>query len=103
MHLPQAGPELSVIVRTLNARDNVAPLVRELAAALADVRWEVIFVDDDSTDGTADEVRKMVREFIDATLPHTTACVMPGCEIDSFSPTENVVAMIEAARSHRLP
>jgi len=51
--------------------------------------------------GTADEVRGMVREFIDATLPHTTACVMPGCEIDSFSPTENVRAMIEAARARR--
>jgi uroporphyrinogen-III decarboxylase len=52
--------------------------------------------------GTADEVRTMVREFIDATTPHTTACVMPGCEIDSFSPTANVQAMIDTARSRRL-
>jgi uroporphyrinogen-III decarboxylase len=49
--------------------------------------------------GTADEVRQAVREFIDSTLPHTTACVMPGCEVDSFSPVENVRAMLEAARS----
>jgi len=49
--------------------------------------------------GTADEVRNAVREFIDSTLPHTTACVMPGCEVDSFSPVENVKAMVEAARS----
>jgi uroporphyrinogen-III decarboxylase len=52
--------------------------------------------------GTVDEVRTMVREFIEATTPHTTACVMPGCEIDSFSPVENVVAMIETAREKRL-
>jgi uroporphyrinogen-III decarboxylase len=51
--------------------------------------------------GTAGEVRQMVREFIDATLPHATAVVMPGCEIDSFSPLENVRAMIEAARARR--
>ncbi len=52
--------------------------------------------------GSAAEVRRVVEEFITATLPHTTACVMPGCEIDSFSPLENVKAMIEAARSRRL-
>ncbi len=49
--------------------------------------------------GTAAEVRRMVREFIDATTPHTTACIMPGCEIDSFSPLENVKAMIAEARA----
>ncbi len=52
--------------------------------------------------GTAREVEQMVTEFIDATVPHTTACVMPGCEIDSFSPTENVRAMIDAARARPL-
>jgi uroporphyrinogen-III decarboxylase len=51
--------------------------------------------------GTAPEVRKMVREFLDSTLPHTTAVVMPGCEIDSFTPLENVKAMIEAGREFR--
>ncbi len=52
--------------------------------------------------GSTEEVRRMVRDFIDATTPHTTACVMPGCEVDSFSPTENVVAMIAAARERRI-
>jgi uroporphyrinogen-III decarboxylase len=52
--------------------------------------------------GTSDEVRQMVSEFIDATVPHTTACIMPGCEVDSFSPTENVKAMIEVSRGRRL-
>ncbi len=51
--------------------------------------------------GTAQEVDRMVRDFIDATLPHTTACVMPGCEVDSFSPAENVRAMIDAARERK--
>ncbi|MEK7996333.1 MAG: uroporphyrinogen decarboxylase family protein, partial [Planctomycetota bacterium] len=52
--------------------------------------------------GTAREVRQMVHEFIDATTPHTTAVVMPGCEVDSFTPVENVTAMIHAAREARL-
>ncbi|MCC6860282.1 MAG: hypothetical protein IT158_17065 [Bryobacterales bacterium] len=52
--------------------------------------------------GTPGEVRAMVRDFVDATTPHTTAVVMPGCEIDAFTPVENVKAMIEAARERRL-
>jgi len=51
--------------------------------------------------GTRDEVERMVTDFIDATCPHTTACVMPGCEIDAFSPLENVKAIIETAHSRK--
>ncbi len=55
------GPELTVIAPTFNERDNVGPLVDKLAATLQGVRWEVIFVDDDSPDGTADRVREVAR------------------------------------------
>jgi uroporphyrinogen-III decarboxylase len=51
--------------------------------------------------GSQQEVERMVKEFISATRPHTTAVVMPGCEIDSFSPVENVRAMIDSARGYR--
>ena len=51
--------ELSVVAPTFNERANVAPLVARLAAALEGIAWEVIFVDDDSPDGTADAVRSI--------------------------------------------
>jgi dolichol-phosphate mannosyltransferase len=50
-------PELAVIVPTRNERLNVLPLFTRLERALRAVRWEVIFVDDDSPDRTADAVR----------------------------------------------
>jgi len=53
---PGAVPELAVVVPTLNERENIAPLVGLLAAALAGTAWEVIFVDDDSTDGTREAI-----------------------------------------------
>jgi len=56
-----AGPELTVIVPTLNERDNIEPLVDRLRAALAGVAWEVIFVDDDSRDGTAEYIRSFAQ------------------------------------------
>jgi dolichol-phosphate mannosyltransferase len=57
-----AAPQLSVIVPTFNERDNVTTLFRRLEAALTGVAWEVIFVDDNSADGTSDVVRGLARQ-----------------------------------------
>lgn len=53
--------ELAIIVPTFNERDNIDPLLRRLEIALKDVRWEVIFVDDDSPDGTAELVHHVAQ------------------------------------------
>ena len=58
---PKPGPELSVVVPAFNERENAVELVRGLDAALAGRSWEVIFVDDDSPDGTAEVVRALAR------------------------------------------
>jgi dolichol-phosphate mannosyltransferase len=51
--------ELAVVIPTLNERENVAALVDRLEGALSGIRWEAVFVDDDSPDGTADLVREL--------------------------------------------
>lgn len=51
--------ELAVIVPTFNERDNVGPIVSALQSALAGTNFEIIFVDDDSPDGTAEAVRRL--------------------------------------------
>jgi dolichol-phosphate mannosyltransferase len=43
---------LAVIVPTLNEHNNVRELVGRIERCLAGLDWELIFVDDDSTDGT---------------------------------------------------
>jgi dolichol-phosphate mannosyltransferase len=61
---PQPGlrsPELSVVVPTFNERDNVTVLYRRLEATLAGIAWEVVFVDDNSPDGTWDVVRGLAQ------------------------------------------
>jgi dolichol-phosphate mannosyltransferase len=57
---PAALPiELAVVIPTLNERENIAALVDRLCIVLAGIRWEAVFVDDDSPDGTADLVREL--------------------------------------------
>ena len=51
------APELSIVVPTFNERANVPILVERLARVLAACDWEVVFVDDNSPDGTAAAAR----------------------------------------------
>jgi dolichol-phosphate mannosyltransferase len=51
--------ELAVVVPCFNECENVEILVDSLSAALEGIEWEVIFVDDDSPDGTANVARKL--------------------------------------------
>lgn len=48
----RSAPEIAIIAPTLNEKDNVLALRDALDAALRGYAWELIFVDDDSTDGT---------------------------------------------------
>lgn len=57
-----AGLELTIVVPTFNEAPNVEELVRRLGDVLGGVEWEVVFVDDDSPDGTADLVRRLAGE-----------------------------------------
>ena len=54
-----AERQLSVIVPTFNERDNVLKLFAKLEATLTGVAWEVVFVDDNSPDGTWSVVRRL--------------------------------------------
>lgn len=48
-----AAPEITIVVPTFNERANIPILVARLQRLLAGIHWEVVFVDDNSTDGTA--------------------------------------------------
>lgn len=58
---PYPMPALSVVVPTYNERENLAPLSAALAAALEGIDYELVIVDDDSPDGTAEAARAMAQ------------------------------------------
>src|SRR5262245_7495394 len=55
------GSELSIVVPTYNEAGNILAFVDRVAAALDGVDWEVLFVDDNSPDGTAQVVHDLSR------------------------------------------
>ena len=56
--------ELAVVVPTFNEIENIALLVDAIQAALVGHAFEIIVVDDNSPDGTADRVREIARHNI---------------------------------------
>ena len=56
-----AAVELTVVVPSFNERENIEPMLERLRACLAGIEWEVIYVDDDSPDRTAEAVKAVAR------------------------------------------
>ncbi len=58
---PAPFAELCVVVPVLNEALNVGPLVAAVDRVLAGIAWEIMFVDDDSRDGTRDAIAAIAR------------------------------------------
>ncbi|MGC4037641.1 MAG: glycosyltransferase family 2 protein [Chitinophagaceae bacterium] len=56
--------ELSVVITVMNERENIAPLISAIRNALNGIDYEVIFVDDGSSDGTVKEIAANADERI---------------------------------------
>jgi len=56
--------DLSVVITVLNERENIPPLLEAIRKALGTLNYEVVFVDDGSSDGTQKEIRKYADERI---------------------------------------
>jgi dolichol-phosphate mannosyltransferase len=94
--------ELTVVIPTLNEAGNVEPLLDRLEVVLAGIEWEVIFVDDGSTDGTpelltriaqADRRIRLIRRIGRRGL---SSAVVEG----ALASTAPIVAVIDADLQH---
>ena len=55
-------PAVSVVVPVRNEEGNIAPLIAEIAAALAGRDFEVVYVNDGSSDSTEAELKRLMAE-----------------------------------------
>jgi dolichol-phosphate mannosyltransferase len=53
----------SILIPTYNEHDNIAPLLERIAAALPAQDYEVLFVDDDSRDGTPELIEQLSTRY----------------------------------------
>ena len=53
---------LSIIIPVFNEEKNITPLLERLLPIIKDYQYEIIFVSDGSTDGTAEEINKHAKK-----------------------------------------
>ena len=95
-------PEISVIVPTFSERDNIRELYARIARTLEPQDWELIFVDDDSPDGTADVARELAQQ------DHRVRCIqrigrrgLSSAVIEgAFSSSAPLLAVMDADLQH---
>ena len=54
----------SIVFAVLNEEKNIRPLITSIKKTLKDIKYELIFVDDSSSDNTAREIKKMSKKNI---------------------------------------
>ena len=54
--------KISIIVPTYNEKDNIEKLITSISVVLEKFDYEIVFVDDDSPDGTATKVKSISKE-----------------------------------------
>ncbi len=82
-----SSPELSVIIPVYNEEDNIQPMIEALEEALDGLDYEVIFVDDGSSDKTVDNITAAGKTHI-----HTLVFAR------NFGQTSAMAAGIDAAQ-----
>ena len=56
------NPILTVIIPTFNEKDNIEKIVKKLELTLTEFNFQILFVDDNSQDGTIQIIRSIERK-----------------------------------------
>lgn len=94
--------DLALVIPTYNERANIPELIGRVEAALEGLCWELLFVDDDSPDDTAEVIAQYARRDSRIRLLHrigrrglSTACIE-----GILATTANYVAIMDADMQH---
>ena len=95
-------PQLSIVVPTFNEAGNVAELRDRVAAALPGIDWELIFVDDDSPDGTAERLQALAQQDrrVRCMLRIGRRGLSTACIEGMFAASSPLVAVMDADLQH---
>jgi dolichol-phosphate mannosyltransferase len=94
--------DLAVVIPTFNERGNIPELVARLTEALQGLSWELIFVDDDSPDGTSSVLNELARRDRRIRLIHRIGRrgLSSACIEGILATTANYIAVMDADMQH---
>jgi len=93
--------KISIVVPTYNEKDNIEPLVNRIAAALRSFDYEIIIVDDDSKDGTAEAARGLSAEFPVRVIVRKNERGLASAVVKGFTESSGqIIGVIDADLQH---
>ena len=96
------NPSLSIVIPTYNEKDNISKILEKLKKALKDIRYEIIFVDDNSPDGTSNKVKVFMKKSSNIRLVHRIGRRgLSGAVIEGFfAANSELVAVMDCDLQH---
>ena len=96
-----ADNTLSIVIPTYNEKDNVTPLVERLHRALAGRKYEIVFVDDNSRDGTAQAAAALAPTYPVRVIVRTNERGLASAVVHGFRNTSSgIIAVMDADLQH---
>ncbi len=97
-----SSPTLSIVIPTFNERDNISEVLERLKKTLKRVSYEVIFVDDNSPDGTSKVVKDCMKDNLQVRLIHRIGRKgLAGAVIEGvFAANSDLVAVMDCDLQH---
>ena len=95
-------PTLSIVIPTYNERDNIIVILEELKKVLKSISHEIIFVDDNSPDGTSAVVKDCMKKSSKIRLIHRIGRRgLAGAVIEGiFAANADIVAVMDCDLQH---
>ena len=93
--------KISVIIPTYNERDNIEPLVEEIGQTLAGEDYEIVFIDDNSRDGTAEAAEALAARYPVRVIVRKTERGLASAVVHGFGQARGeLLAVMDADLQH---
>jgi dolichol-phosphate mannosyltransferase len=91
----------SILIPTYNEHDNIAPLLERIAAAIPGRDYEVVFIDDDSRDGTPELINSLSSKYPARVIVRKDKKGLASAVVDGFGLVQsNIVVVMDADLQH---
>jgi dolichol-phosphate mannosyltransferase len=91
----------SILIPTYNEHDNIAPLLERIANAIPRSDYEVVFVDDDSRDGTSQLIIKLASKYPARVVVRKGKKGLASAVVDGFGMVStDIVVVMDADLQH---
>ncbi|MDD5287712.1 MAG: glycosyltransferase family 2 protein [Dehalococcoidales bacterium] len=92
---------ISIIIPTFNEKDNIIPLVERIHSSLAKYNYEIVFIDDDSKDGTAGLASGLTGKYPVKVIVRKNKRGLASAVVDGLSQANGeMVAVMDADLQH---